>query len=98
MVPGESAVGTMVEKTFTEDESSLNESVNRKEKVKFEIKYEDRSYDCSRSKGNTVKGSLKKFCKKIVGKDLGFEFEGKSVTGKEGVEVFSGGVVVESSL
>ena len=64
--------------------------------VQFQISYLDTSYNCSRSEGH--KGSLKKFCKNIVGRDLSFEFEGKTVTGLERVELFSGRVILAYSV
>jgi len=80
----------------TAREASLNISVQRKEKVKFEITYQDRSYNCSRSKDRTIKASLIKFCKDIIGKELRFEFHGEPLTGTEVTQVFDGGVIIAS--
>ena len=76
----------------------LSGSVGKKERVRFNIRYKDRSYSCSRSKGNLIKGSLKKFCKQFIGKDLQFEFDGKILTGLEVVERFSGSNILARSL
>ena len=51
--------------------------VERVERACFSISYEGRSYSCSRTQGLSVKASLKKFCKLVVGKDLKFEFAGE---------------------
>jgi hypothetical protein len=71
----------------------LSEFVGKKERVRFNIRYKDRSYSCSRSKGNLIKGSLKFFCKQFIGKDLQFPFDGKILTGLELAERFSGDIL-----
>ena len=76
----------------------LSESVGKKERVRFNIRYKDRSYSCSRSRGNLIKGSLKKFCKQFIGKDLHYEFDGKILTGLELAERFSGGEILARCL
>jgi len=68
-----------------------------KERVNFNIVFEDKAYGCSRSKGLTVKASLKKFCKHVIGKDLQFQFAGKILTGLEIVDTFSGGNILANS-
>ena len=82
----------------TARKSEWNKSADRKEKVKFEITYQDRSYSCSRSKDRTIKASLKKFCKEIIGEELRFEFRGKPLTGTEGAEDFEGGKIFAINL
>jgi hypothetical protein len=76
----------------------LSEFVGKKERVRFNIRYKDRSYSCSRSRGNLIKGSLKKFCKQFIGKDLHYEFDGKILTGLELAERFSGGEILARCL
>eukprot|EP00092_Neocalanus_flemingeri_P089729 GFUD01113566.1.p1 GENE.GFUD01113566.1~~GFUD01113566.1.p1 ORF type:complete len:405 (-),score=73.81 GFUD01113566.1:28-1242(-) len=93
--PGQKAVLSLGAKIdSTARESSLNRSVIRKEKLQFKIVYKGKSYDCSRNKRHTIQRSLSKFCKDIVGKELRFEFQGKTLTGKEGVEDFVGRKIV----
>jgi len=70
---------------------------NTNERVTFNIVFEDKAYGCSRSKGLTVKASLKKFCKHVIGKDLKFQFAGKILTGLEIVDTFSNGNILASS-
>jgi len=72
--------------------------VERVERVSFNISYEGKSYSCSRSQGLSVKASLKKFCKLVVGKDLEFEFAGQVLSGTEIVDTFSGGTILASIL
>jgi len=69
------------------DSERIDQATN--DRVNFSILHESRSYNCSRSKGAQIKGSLKKFCKH-VGQDLKFEFEGRFLTGAEIVDTFSG--------
>lgn len=69
---------------------------DKNERVNFSISHESRSYNCSRSKGAQIKGSLKKFCKH-VGQDLKFEFDGRFLTGAEIVDTFSGGKILSSA-
>eukprot|EP00092_Neocalanus_flemingeri_P019354 GFUD01020964.1.p1 GENE.GFUD01020964.1~~GFUD01020964.1.p1 ORF type:complete len:436 (-),score=82.40 GFUD01020964.1:28-1335(-) len=93
--PGQKAVLSLGDKSdSTARESSLNRSTIRKEKVQFKIVYQGKSYDCSRNKRHTIQRSLSKFCKDLIGKELRFEFQGKTLTGKEGVEDFVGGKIV----
>jgi len=76
------------------DSERINQSKN--ERVNFSILHESKSYNCSRSKGAQIKGSLKKFCKH-VGQDLKFEFEGRFLTGAEIVDTFSGVKILSSA-
>jgi len=96
IIPG--AQGTSgVKGDSTARKSSLNMS-GSKERVKFEIIYQDRSYSCSRSRDRTIEASLRKCCKEIIGKELRFEFHGKPLTGTEGVEGFDGGIILASDM
>jgi len=96
-IPGDQ--GSSVDKgDSTARKSEWNKSADRKEKVKFEITYQDRSYSCSRSKDRTIKASLKKFCKETIGEELRFEFRGKPLTGTEGAEDFEGGKIFAINL
>jgi len=76
------------------DSEMIDQTKN--DRVNFSILHESRSYNCSRSKGAQIKGSLKKFCKH-VGQDLKFEFEGRFLTGAEIVDTFSGGKILSSA-